>query len=113
MTMQLGLVGAIVFLVLIVQTTHGTLSLLPNRLTRSTLSTFFAAAAPFSLLLLLVLQSLTESRPLIESGWVLLAILAVKPRMFDNPLPGGRADAETARPRAISRLRSRLARTSW
>jgi exopolysaccharide production protein ExoQ len=112
-TMQLGLIGAAVFLILIVQTTHGTLSLLPDRVTRSTFRTFFAAAAPFSLLLLLVLQSFTESRPLIESGWVLLAILAVKPRMFDSPLPGGRADAEAARPHAISRLRSRWARTSW
>ncbi|MBD8519037.1 O-antigen ligase family protein [Plantibacter sp. CFBP 8804] len=112
-TMQLGLVGAVVFLALITQTTHGTLSLLPHRVTRSTFRTFFAAAAPFSLLLLLVLQSLTESRPLIESGWVLLVILAIKPRVPESPPARGRADAEAARPHTLSRLRSRWARTSW
>lgn len=112
-TMQLGLVGALVFVVLIVQTAHGTLLLLPHQLTRSTFGTFLAAAVPFSVLLLLVLQSLTESRPLIESGWVLLVILSVKPRMSDHLQSRGRAAREAARPPALSRLRSRWARTSW
>ncbi|MBF4514082.1 O-antigen ligase family protein [Plantibacter sp. VKM Ac-2885] len=108
-TMQLGLVGALVFLVLVVQTAQGTLWLLPQRLTRRTFGAFMAGAAPFSVLLLLILQSLTESRILIESGWVLLVILAVKPRVSGSLPRCGCTDGTMTHRPSVRRLRNRPA----
>ena len=53
-----------------------------------------SALWPFLVMVALVVQSLTESRILIESGWLLLIIIAVKSR-FDFQLPS--LDAEPRR----------------
>lgn len=53
-----------------------------------------SALWPYLLMVALVVQSLTESRMLIESGWLLLIVLAVKSR-FDFELPS--LDAEPQR----------------
>ena len=53
-----------------------------------------SALWPFLLMVALVVQSLAESRILIESGWLLLILLAAKSR-FDFELPS--LDAEPQR----------------
>src|SRR5690606_7267067 len=86
---QLGIAGVLVFAPLVV------LSLWrvwfravdqPRRGNGPALPYATSAIWPFLVMVALVIQSLAESRILIESGWLLLIILAVKSR-FDFQLP--------------------------
>ncbi|MFC5337620.1 O-antigen ligase family protein [Leucobacter denitrificans] len=92
--LQLGIVGVLVFAPLVV------LTLLrvwfravdqPRRGFGPALPYATSAIWPFLLMVALVIQSLAESRILIESGWLLLIILAVKSR-FDFQLPSHDAE---------------------
>lgn len=92
--LQLGIVGVLVFAPLVV------LTLLrvwfravdqPRRGSGPALPYATSAIWPFLVMVALVIQSLAESRILIESGWLLLIILAVKSR-FDFQLPSHDAE---------------------
>ncbi len=86
---QLGLVGVLAFAALVVLTLWRTWFRAvdqPRRGPGAPLPYATSAIWPWLVLVALCVQSLTESRLLIESGWVLLVMLAVKTRV-DYELP--------------------------
>ncbi|MFA7499071.1 MAG: O-antigen ligase family protein [Leucobacter sp.] len=92
--LQLGIVGVLAFAPLVVLTLWRTWFRgvdPPRRGFGPPLPYATSALWPFLIMIALVVQSLTESRLLIEGGWLLLVILAVKSR-FDFQLPS--RDAE-------------------
>lgn len=91
---QLGLVGVLLFLPLVLLTVQRTWFRAvdaPRRGFGPPLPYATSALWPWLVMIALVVQSLTESRLLIEGNWVLLILLAVKSR-FDFALPS--KDAE-------------------
>lgn len=87
--LQLGIAGVLVFAPLVVLTLSRTWFRAvdqPRRGFGPALPYATSALWPYLLMVALVVQSLTESRILIEGGWLLLIILAVKSR-FDFELP--------------------------
>ena len=87
--LQLGIVGVLVFAPIVFLTWHRTWFRAvdqPRNGFGPPLPYATSALWPFLVLVALFVQSLTESRILIESGWLLLIILAVKTR-FDFELP--------------------------
>lgn len=86
---QLGIVGVLVFAPLVVLTLWRTWFRAvdqPRRGPGPALPYATSALWPWLVMVALVVQSLTESRLLIEGGWLLLVILAVKTR-FDYQVP--------------------------
>lgn len=97
--LQLGIVGLVLFIPLVALTLWRVWFRAvdqPRRGFGPALPYATSALWPFLLMVALVVQSLTESRMLIESGWLLLIMLAVKSR-FDFELPS--LDAEPRRVR--------------
>ncbi|MGO3148271.1 MAG: O-antigen ligase family protein [Leucobacter sp.] len=95
--LQLGIVGVLVFAPLVVLTLWRVWFRAvdqPRRGFGPALPYATSALWPFLLMVALVIQSFAESRMLIESGWLLLIMLAVKSR-FDFQLPS--LDAEPRR----------------
>ena len=87
--LQLGFVGVLVFAPIVFLTWQRTWFRAVDQPRRGPgLALPYATSAlwPFLVLVALFVQSLTESRILVESGWLLLLILAVKTR-FDTDLP--------------------------
>ncbi len=87
--LQLGIVGVLVFAPIVFLTLQRTWFRAVDQPRRGPGPALpFATSALWPLLVLtgLIVQSITESRILIESGWLLLIILAVKTR-FDFELP--------------------------
>ena len=87
--LQLGIVGVLVFAPLVVLTMWRVWFRAvdaPRRGPGPALPYATSAIWPFLVMVALVVQSLTESRLLIEWGWLLLVIFAVKSR-FDFQLP--------------------------
>ncbi|WP_336660612.1 O-antigen ligase family protein [Leucobacter sp. USHLN153] len=92
--LQLGIVGVLVFAPLILLTTWRVWFRAvdpPRRGYGPPLSYATSALWPFLVIIALLVQSLTESRLLIEGNWVLLITLAVKSR-FDFALPSREAE---------------------
>lgn len=97
--LQLGIVGVLVFAPLVVLTLQRVWFRAVDRPIRGPgpkLPYATSALWPLLVLTALIVQSLTESRLLIESGWLMLIILAVKTR-FDFELPA-RDTEPTKRP---------------
>ena len=95
--LQLGIVGLVLFVMLVALTLWRVWFRAvdqPRRGYGPPLPYATSALWPFLLMIALVVQSFAESRILIESGWLLLIILAVKSR-FDFELPS--LDAEPHR----------------
>lgn len=95
--LQLGIVGLVIFIALVALTLWRVWFRAvdqPRRGFGPPLPYATSALWPFLLMVALVVQSLAESRILIESGWLLLIILAAKSR-FDFELPS--SDAEPKR----------------
>ncbi|KIP51865.1 O-antigen ligase family protein [Leucobacter komagatae] len=95
--LQLGIVGLFLFFLLVALTLWRVWFRAvdqPRRGFGAPLPYATSALWPFLLMVALVVQSLTESRILIESGWLLLVLLAAKSR-FDFELPS--LDAEPQR----------------
>lgn len=91
---QLGIVGVLVFAPLVVLTLWRTWFRAvdpPRRGPGPALPYATSALWPWLVMVALVVQSLTESRILIEGGWLLLVILAVKTR-FDFALPAAESE---------------------
>lgn len=87
--LQLGIVGVLVLLPLVLLTTWRTWFRAVDRPRRGygpPLPHATSALWPFLVMVALLVQSLTESRLLIEGNWLLLVVLAVKSR-FDFELP--------------------------
>lgn len=88
---QLGLLGVLVFAPLVVLTLLRTWFRAvdqPRRGPGAALPYATSALWPFLMMVALLVQSLTESRILVENGWLLLVILAVKSRVdFRLPSP--------------------------
>jgi len=87
--LQLGAVGLFVFAALVMLTLQCTWLRAvdpPRRGPGPALPYATSALWPFLMLTAMLVQSITESRLLIESGWLVLVILAVKTR-FDYELP--------------------------
>jgi len=87
--LQLGVIGVLVFAPIVFLTLQRTWFRAvdqPRRGPGPALPFATSALWPLLVLTALFVQSLTESRLLIESGWLLLVILAVKTR-FDYELP--------------------------
>ncbi|MHA3682847.1 O-antigen ligase family protein [Leucobacter sp. HY1910] len=92
--LQLGIIGVLVFLPLVVLTVWRVWfrAVDPPRVGFGPALPYATSALwPFLVMIALVVQSLTESRLLIEGNWVLLVLLAVKSR-YDFQLPS--QDAE-------------------
>lgn len=86
---QLGIIGVLVFAPLVILTLWRTWFRAvdqPRRGPGPALPYATSALWPWLVMVALVVQSITESRILIESGWLLLVLLAVKTR-FDFALP--------------------------
>lgn len=87
--LQLGIVGVLVFAPLVILTLQRTWFRAvdqPRRGPGPALPYATSALWPLLVLTALIVQSLTESRILMESGWLMLVILAAKTR-FDFELP--------------------------
>lgn len=97
--LQLGIVGVLVFAPLVVLTLWRVWFRAvdpPRRGFGPPLPYATSALWPFLVMVALIVQSLTESRILIEWGWLLLVLLAVKSR-FDFELPA-KVDEPVAQP---------------
>lgn len=95
--LQLGIVGLVIFVPLVALTLWRVWFRAvdqPRRGYGPPLPYATSALWPFLLMIALIVQSFAESRMLIESGWLLLILLAVKSR-FDFELPS--LDAEPQR----------------
>jgi len=96
--LQLGIVGVLVFAPIVVLTWQRTWFRAvdqPRRGAGPALPYATSALWPFLVLVALIVQSITESRMLIEGGWLLLIVLAVKTR-FDFEIP-----ASTTEPKKL------------
>lgn len=92
--LQLGIVGVLVFAPLVALTVWRVWFRAvdqPRRGPGPALSYATSALWPWLVMVALLVQSITESRLLIEGGWLLLVILAVKTR-FDYEVPSREAE---------------------
>ncbi|WP_431030843.1 O-antigen ligase family protein [Plantibacter sp. RU18] len=97
--LQLGVFGLIVFVALIGGTLYRAIRLLPHAYDRSGVGAIVVAAVPLTLTVFLISQTITESRILFESGWVLLTMLATKTALDQparKPIKGARRPASGA-----------------
>jgi exopolysaccharide production protein ExoQ len=77
--LQLGVIGLILFALIVVSTFWRTWFLAtdrPRRFVNETLPFTPSTLVPFLIIVALIVQSLTESRTLIEGGWVMLTVFA-------------------------------------
>jgi hypothetical protein len=81
--LQLGVIGLILFALIVFSTFWRTWFFAvdrPRRFVNETLPFTTQTLVPFLILVALIVQSLTESRLLIEGGWVLLVALSAATR---------------------------------
>lgn len=81
--LQVGVVGLVIFALLVVSTflrSWFTAVDRPRRFVDETLPYQVTTLTPFLIMVALIVQSLTESRILVEGGWVLLAVFAMSTR---------------------------------
>lgn len=82
--LQVGIVGLVIFASLVISTfwrSWFTAVDRPRRFVNETLPFTVTSLAPFLMMVALIVQSLTESRILVEGGWVLLVVFAVKTKI--------------------------------
>ena len=85
---QLGIVGLVIFFVLVASTFWRAWFAAVDRPRRSATEWMHYDAtslAPFLIVVALLVQSLTESRLLIEGGWVLLVALSLRTKQLNRP----------------------------
>lgn len=96
--LQLGIVGLVLFAFLVFVTTWRVWFRAvdqPRRGPGAPLPYATSALWPFLIVMAMMVQSLTESRILIEGGWLLLVLFAVKTR-FDYEVPSSHDDTKRA-----------------